>query len=97
MSDPTISLYRGQSRGHRYGFRVTVPGQEVHDSGLIYNDDIHANVGVAKFMGFKDKDGFPIRGSNISLNKRCELGRKALHRLRDGGVKTEFYQAGART
>ena len=88
MTDhPSITLYRGHNRGHRYGFRVSGGINEVHDSGLIYNDEIHANIGIAKFMGYKDKDGFPIRGSRISLNKHCDLGPKAQRMLRNGGAE----------
>lgn len=78
MSDVKITFQRGQNRGHRYGFTVIGVKGVIHDSGLIYNDEHHANIGVAKFMDYKTKDGQPICGSNVSANKHGVLGRKAL-------------------
>ena len=93
MTEASITLYRGANRGHRYGFRVSGVDSQTYDSGLIYNDEIHATVGVAKMMGYKDKDGMPIRGSRISLNKHFDLGRKARRMLATGSAEVSTFAA----
>ena len=103
MQAPTknsVYVYFGHDRGYRAGFTADVLDAQgklaKHDSGLIYNDEAHARAGAAKFLGLKNKDGQPIRGSNISLNKHGELGRKASAALRKFGRLVEPSEVMAR-
>lgn len=91
MGQQEAIIYRGENRGPRVGFRIGA-----HESGLIYNDEHHAQAAINRHLGIKDKDGNPVRGSNISMNRHCVFGRRALRCLREGGVSGEYQTVGAR-
>ncbi len=51
----------------------------IHDSGLIYNDEHHANIGVAKFMGLQDEGmANPSKEATSARTSTAVLGRKAM-------------------
>ena len=56
-------IHRGVRTGYR-AFKVSEEGQQVllHDSGAIFNDEVHAKVAASK-RGFTDK---VLRGPNVN-------------------------------